>query len=94
MKAVIYKNLVISAVIINILSLIMCIYSTIERKTIFMMLLVFIGVVNRRIIDNGNNLNKKKKIIIYISFFLMITIGFIYSSYMYKVRYNQIINGL
>ena len=59
-----------------------------------MMLLVPVGATNRRIIDNGKNLNKKKKIIIYISLFLMIIIGLLYSFYMNKVRYNQIINGL
>jgi hypothetical protein len=91
---IIYKNPVISAIIINIISLIMCIYSIMGRKPVFMMLLVLVGVVNRRIIDNGKNIDKKKKIIIYISFFLMIAIGLFFSFYMNKVRYNQIINGL
>ena len=91
---IIYKNPVISAIIINIISLIMCIYLIIVRKTEFMIFLVLVGGINRRIIDNGNDIDKKKKIIIYISFFLMIGIGLFFSFYMNKVRYNQIINGV
>ena len=91
---VIYKNPVISAISINIISLIMYIYSIIGRKTEFMIFLVLVGAINRRIIDNGNNINKKKKIIIYISFFLMIGIWLFFSFYMSKVRYNEIINDL
>lgn len=91
---IIYKNPVISAIIINIISLITCIYSIIVGEPVFIMLLVLVGVLNRRIIDNGKTINKKKKIIICISFFLMIIIGLLFSFYMKEVRYNQIINCL
>lgn len=91
---IVYKNPVISAIIINIISLIMCIYSIMLRKTEFMIFLVLVGGINRRIIDKGNDIDKKKKIIIYISFFLMIGIGLFFSFYTNRVRYNQIINGV
>ncbi len=86
MKAIIYKNPVISAVVVNILSLITYIYLIKERNVGFIMFLVLIGVVNRQIIDNGKNLNKKKKTIIYSSFFLMLAIGFAYGTYDYKIN--------
>lgn len=94
MNSVIYKNPVISAIIINILSLIIYIYLTSRIESLFGIFLIFVGAFNRQVIDNGNNLDKKKKIIIYISFLLMITISLTYAFYMYKVRYNQIISGL
>ncbi|SUY45404.1 Uncharacterised protein [Clostridium putrefaciens] len=87
MKVVIYNNPVKSVISVNILSLIMYIYLIKQGNVVFILFLVLIGVVNRQIIDNGKNLNKKKKTIIYISFFLMLVIGLIYG-------YNQTINGL
>lgn len=86
MKVIIYKNPVISAVVVNILSLIMYIYLIKEGNIVFIMFLVLTGVVNRQIIDNGKNLNKKKKTIIYISFFLILAIGLTYALYYYKIN--------
>lgn len=86
MKVIIYKNPIISAVVVNILSLIMYIYLIKEGNIVFIMFLVLTGVVNRQIIDNGKNLNKKKRTIIYISFFLMIAIGLTYVRYYYKIN--------
>ncbi|MBB6623765.1 hypothetical protein [Clostridium gasigenes] len=86
MKVIIYINTVILAVVVNMLSLIMYIYLIKEGNVVFIMFLVLIGVVNRQIIDNGKNLNKKKKTIIYSSFFLMLAIGLAYGTYYYKIN--------
>ena len=79
MKNVLYKNPVISAIFINILSLI------IDRIFIFVLFLSLIGVINRQIILNGLCVNREKKIFIYSSFFLMLTIGFTYNVYVNSI---------
>ncbi|EOU2048817.1 hypothetical protein C4D25_14390, partial [Clostridium perfringens] len=71
MKNVLYKNPVISAIFINILSLIIYISLVKDRIFIFVLFLSLIGVINRQIIINGICINKEKKILIYSSFFLM-----------------------
>ena len=50
------------------------------------------GILNRNIIDNGINLNKQRKEVIYLSFFISIAIFFIYSTYSYKISINEILN--
>ncbi|EOU2012940.1 hypothetical protein DMN39_14550, partial [Clostridium perfringens] len=72
MKNVLYKNPVISAIFINILSLIIYISLVKDRIFIFVLFLSLIGVINRQIIINGICINKEKKILIYSSFFLML----------------------
>lgn len=81
MKGILYKNPVVSAIIINIASLITYIYLIKDRNFIFTVFLILIGVINRKIIENGININKQKKTIIYISFFLMLALGLIYGLY-------------
>lgn len=81
MKGILYKNPVVSAIIINIVSLITYIYLIKDRNFIFTVFLILIGVINRKIIENGININKQKKTIIYISFFLMLALGLIYGLY-------------
>lgn len=81
MKEILYKNPVVSAIIINIASLITYIYLIKDRNFIFTVFLILIGVINRKIIENGININKQKKTIIYISFFLMLALGLIYGLY-------------
>lgn len=90
MKSIIYKNPVVSAVIINIIALSIFIYSISKREYGYVMFVMMIGVVNRRIIDNGENLNKQKKTVIFISLFLMVIIFLGYSFYRYKVIEAQI----
>jgi hypothetical protein len=94
MKSVIYKNPVISAFIINIITLVMLVYSIRNREYGPVGFLILIGVVNRRIIDNGDNVNKKQRNIIFTSFFILIIIFVTYAIYRYKVINTQIINGL
>lgn len=81
MKGILYKNPVVSAIIINIASLTTYIYLIKDRNFIFTVFLILIGVINRKIIENGININKQKKTIIYISFFLMLALGLIYGLY-------------
>lgn len=87
MKGILYKNPVVSAIIINIVSLITYIYLIKNENFIFTVFLILIGVINRKIIENGININKQKKTIIYISFFLMLTLGLIYG--LYVINFNE-----
>lgn len=87
MKSVVYKNPVISVVVINIIILIICIYAISESAYAFTMLIMVVAVVNRRIIENGQNIDKQKKTIMFISFFLMAIIQFAYA--MYKIYANH-----
>lgn len=94
MRSIIYRNPVISAIIINIVTLFLFIYSIREGKYGLVIGLIFVGVANRRIIDNGEKVDKKKRAIIFISFFLMVIIYLAYSIYRFKVINSQIINGM
>lgn len=94
MKNIIKKYPVVAAIVINFTSTVIFMYTIKERSIIFITPLVFVGIINRQIIDNGNNLNKKKKIVIYISFFLLLAIGLVYNYYIYKAIENNIINNL
>lgn len=85
MKNVLYKNPVISAIFINILSLIIYISLVKDRIFIFVLFLSLIGVINRQIILNGLWVNREKKIFIYSSFFLMLAIGFTYNVYVNSI---------
>ncbi|MPQ30614.1 hypothetical protein E4V42_04105 [Clostridium estertheticum] len=84
MKSMIYKNPVISVVVINIITFIMCMYGINERAYAVTMLIIVVGIVNRRIIDNGENIDKQKKTTMFISFFLILIIQFAYA--MYKIN--------
>jgi len=87
MKSIIYKNPVISAVALNIITLIVFIYAINEKGYAFTMIIIAIAIVNTRIVDNGKNINKMRKAIIYMSFILM---SIIYISYaMHKIYGNH-----
>ena len=87
MKSIIYKNPVISAVALNIITLIVFIYAINEKGYAFTMIIIAIAIVNTRIVDNGKNINKMRKAIICMSFVLM---SIIYISYaMYKIYGNH-----
>jgi len=87
MKSIIYKNPVISAVVLNIITLIVFIYAINEKGYAFTMIIIAIAIVNTRIVDNGKNINKMRKAIIYMSFILM---SIIYISYaMHKIYGNH-----
>lgn len=94
MKSILYRNPVTSAIAINFMTMILFIYSINQRITALTISLMVTGVVNRRILDNGINLNKQKKTIIFLSFFISIGIAMLYNVYIHKIRLNQIINGV
>ncbi|MBZ9637635.1 hypothetical protein [Clostridium sp. FP1] len=82
MKSMIYKNPVISVVVINIITFIMLMYAISERAYAVILLLTIVGIVNRLIIENGENIDKQKKTTMLISFFLIVIIQFAYTMYM------------
>ncbi|QAA31345.1 hypothetical protein [Clostridium manihotivorum] len=93
MKSLVYNNPLISAIIINTTTLIISIYLIINNSIYFLPLLTFVGIANRNIIDNGQGITKNKKIIILISFFLMIIAFLAFGSYMHDLRDMEITNG-
>lgn len=92
MKSLLYRNPVISAIAINFITMILLIYSINQRITPLTISLALTGVVNKRILNNSININKQKRTIIFLSFFINIAVAIIYSTYIYRVRRNQIIN--
>jgi hypothetical protein len=94
MKSLVYKNPLISAIIINIIALIIGIYSILNRVIWVIPLLTFIGIANRKIIDNGKEVTKKKEVLISISFFLMIIIFLAFASQMNHLRDIEIDNRI
>jgi len=86
MKKLIYKNPIMSAVILNIVSFIIFMFSISQRTYGVLTLIIIVGIANNQIIINGENIDRQKKFIIYISFILMIIIYIPYA--MYKI-YNK-----
>ena len=92
MKSIMYRNPVISAIFINLITMILFINSINQDNLSFMFTLMLTGILNKNIINNGINLNKQRKEVIYLSFFISIAIFFIYSTYSYKISINEILN--
>ncbi|WP_195266849.1 hypothetical protein [Clostridium sp. 1001275B_160808_H3] len=64
MNKILYKNPVMSAIVINLFTLLLLIYSINKRKLVFIYIMPFItGVINRKIMDNGEDITTKKKVI-------------------------------
>jgi len=59
---------------------------------LFVVIAPILGGINRKIIDNGIDMNKKRKMIILISFGVAISCLLFYNRYIYKARINEIIN--
>lgn len=72
MKALIYKNPVASSIVINIIGLILIIFSISRGMYGTSLIAIPIAVLNRCLIDYGANIDNKKKLIIYVSVFIMI----------------------
>jgi len=72
MKALIFKNPVASSIIINIIGLILIIFSISKGMYGISLIAIPIAVLNRCLIDYGANIDNKKKLMIYISVFIMI----------------------
>jgi hypothetical protein len=56
MKSILYRSPVITAITINLLTALLFVYSLSERIIPLAISLMLIGVINRKIIDNGINL--------------------------------------
>lgn len=93
-KSLMYRNPVISALIINTITLILAIYLVFYNEYWLIAWLPFAGILNRKIIDKGENINKQKKNFILISFVFMIICFLAYSFHLHNIRIAQIMNGL
>lgn len=88
MKSIIYNNPVISAILLNLFSLFLCLYTYIYIHSFFGFILTIMpltGFLNGKIIVNGTDMNNKKKILIIVSLLVMICI------ILFSI-YNMIIN--
>ncbi|WP_291648329.1 hypothetical protein [Clostridium sp.] len=86
MKKILYKNPVMAAIIINLFTLFLLIYSINERISFLFMIPFFTGVLNRNIMDNGEYITNKNKIIIVSSFLLILAIYLIYGFNIIRLR--------
>lgn len=90
MKSIIYKNPVISGIIINLGAMFVSVYTIKYRISYLIIAIIPVGIVNRKIIDNGVDMNIKKKVLILVSFTIMIVVYFLYSQYCYNVINEQL----
>ncbi|MDI9215827.1 MULTISPECIES: hypothetical protein [Clostridium] len=89
MNKILYKNPVMSAIVINLFTLLLLIYSINKRLLVFIYIMPFFtGVINRKIMDNGEDITTKKKVIIIFSFLLILTIYLFYSYNVTRLRYS------
>lgn len=75
MKSIIYKNPVISAILINFFTMFLNII--IIKKGLIsyvMMIMIFNGILNGKILNNGTDMNNNKKILIIVSVVIMICV--------------------
>lgn len=92
MKSIIYKNPVISAILLNLFFLFLCLYIYTYIHSFFGFILTIMPLnvfLNGKIIVNGTDMNNKKKIIIIVS--LLVMIGIILFS-IYNMIINKFIN--
>lgn len=80
MKLIFYKNPVISGILLNLSAMFLSIYAIKYRITPLIIMIGLVGVLNRKIIDNGINMNNKKKTLIVVSFIVLISVFFIYNN--------------
>lgn len=91
---IIYENPVTSALTINIVSLLISMYSVKTNVKAITFFLVMIGIVNGKILQHGTNLNKLKKAIIFLSIFLMISGFSLYDTHIHNIKANEILKSL
>jgi len=92
MKSIFYENPVISGILINLSAMFLSIYAIKYSVTPFTIMLVLVGSLNRKIIDDGTDMNNKKKILIVVSFVGMLGIILFYNKYFYNIRVIEIEN--
>lgn len=90
MKSIIYKNPVISAIIINLAAMFLSVYAITYRISYLIIAIIPVGILNRKIIDNGIDMNNKKKALILVSFTIMIVVFFLYNLYFHNMISEQL----
>ena len=96
MKSLIYNYPLTFGTLINIISFLLNVYVyTFKSEYIGLSILfmVWVGTANKDLIDNGHNMNKKRKRLllgIIVMFYIIFTI---YVSYVSKIRVDNIMNG-
>lgn len=91
---IIYENPVISALVINLVSLLISIYAIKNNHMEIAMFLTMIGIVNGKILQHGTNLNKLKKAVIFLSVFTMLGIFSGYNIHIHNIKANEILKSL
>ena len=61
MKLIIYKKPVISGIILNLAAMFLSVYAIKYRIPYLIIAMIPVGILNRKIIDNGTDINNKKK---------------------------------
>ncbi len=92
MKSIIYKNPVITGILLNLSTIFLSIYAIKYSIQPLMLIPILVGILNRKIIDNGTDMNNKKKVLILLSFGIMISVILIYGRYIHDMRINEILN--
>lgn len=90
MKSIIYKNPVTFGIILNISAMFVAIYAIKYSISPLFMAIITVGIINRKILDNGVCMNKKKKTIILFSFAVMISVIFLYNIYFHNMISEQL----
>lgn len=90
----IYEKPVIAAIIMNLTALIISMYFINKDMSYMYFYLVFVGFGTRKILDNGINLTKSKRLIIVLSFFIMIGCFSSYSIHIHNLKTNEILKSL
>ncbi|NLK94126.1 MAG: hypothetical protein GX275_02880 [Clostridiales bacterium] len=81
MKNYIYKNPIVSSVVVNSTSSVMAVKSLNSEKFLLLIPLIITYYFNKIILIKGENLNKIKKIILLSIYFIMVFIIFIFNKY-------------
>jgi len=92
MKSIIYKNPVISGILLNLSAMFLSIYGIKYSITPLIIMIMPVGILNRKIIDNGTDMNNKKKALIIVSFVVMLVVYFLYNQYFHNMINNELEN--
>ena len=92
MKTIIYKNPVLSGILLNLSAMFLSIYAIKYSITLLIIMIMPVGILNRKIIDNGTDMNNKKKALIIVSFVVMLVVYFLYNQYFHNMINNELEN--
>lgn len=92
MKSIIYKNPVIAGILLNLSAMFISINAIKYSIAPVIIMIILVGMLNRKIIDNGIDVNNRKKNLIVVSFIVMIGVLFIYNLFIYNMGNNEIMN--